>query len=120
MLVLPGSLLVGIYTQKRYAFPESIPRPRFNGALEASVQRRFVLLAAPSTDQPVEITLEEAFSGTTRLLELVYGRRLEVKIPPGVDSGSRVRVAAGEGQRGTIYLVITVKPNHKFQRKGRD
>ena len=74
----------------------------------------------PPIEQPVEITLEEAFNGTTRVLEMLYGRRLEVKIPPGVDSGSRVRVAAGEGQRGTIHLVITVKPNDKFQRKGRD
>ena len=72
------------------------------------------------TEQPVEITLEEAFNGTTRVLELLNGRRLEVKIPPGVDSGSRVSVAAGEGQRGTIHLVITVKPNDKFQRKGDD
>ena len=75
--------------------------------------------AAP-TEQPVEITLEEAFNGTTRLLELLNGRRLEVKIPPGVDSGSRVSVAAGEGQRGSIHLVINVKPNDKFQRKGND
>ena len=75
--------------------------------------------AAP-TEQPVEITLEEAFNGTTRVLELLDGRRLEVKIPPGVDSGSRVSVAAGEGQRGTIHLVITVKPHDKFQRKGND
>ena len=72
------------------------------------------------TEQPVEITLEEAFNGTTRVLELLNGRRLEVKIPPGVDSGSRVSVAAGEGQRGTIHLVITVKPHDKFQRKGND
>jgi len=71
-------------------------------------------------EQPVEITLEEAFNGATRVLELLNGRRLEVKIPPGVDSGSRVSVAAGEGQRGTIYLVITVKPNDNFQRKGKD
>lgn len=74
----------------------------------------------PPTEQPVEIALEEAFHGTTRVLELLYGRRLEVKIPPGVDNGSRVTVAAGEGQRGTIHLVITVKANDKFQRKGRD
>lgn len=76
--------------------------------------------AVPPTEQPVEVTLEEAFNGTTRVLELLYGRRLEVKIPPGVDNGSRVTVAAGEGQRGTIHLVITVKPDEKFQRKGKD
>lgn len=74
----------------------------------------------PPVEQPVEVTLEEAFNGTTRVLELLYGRRLEVKIPPGVDNGSRISVAAGEGQRGTIHLVITVKPNKRFERKGKD
>ena len=66
------------------------------------------------------ITLEEAFQGTTRLLELPQGRRLEVKIPPGVDDGSRVRVAAESGQRGVVYLVVSVQPHAKFQRKGKD
>ena len=74
----------------------------------------------PSTEQPLEVTLEEAFNGATRLLELQDGRRLEVKIPPGVDNGSRVRVAAGEGEEGAIYLVISVRPHPRFQRKGRD
>jgi len=82
-----------------------------------------------NVDQAVEVTLEEAASGTTRML-MVEGdhgdsRRLEVKIPPGVDNGSRVRMA-GEGhagfggQRGDLYLVISVKANPKFERKGDD
>jgi curved DNA-binding protein len=39
----------------------------------------------------VEITLEEAFNGTKRLLQLDGGKRIEASIPPGVDTGSRVR-----------------------------
>jgi len=76
-------------------------------------------------EQPVDITLEEAYSGTNRVLQM-DGRRLEVKIPAGVDTGSRVRIA-GEGQpgigggaRGSIYLSITVLPHPTFQRKGDD
>ncbi len=46
-------------------------------------------------EHEVDITLEEAFRGAPRLLDM-DGRRLEVKIPPGVKTGSRVRVA-GEG-----------------------
>jgi DnaJ-class molecular chaperone len=71
-------------------------------------------------DYPVEITLEEAFQGATRMLELAGGRRLEVKIPAGVENGSRVRIPAGSGRQGDIYLSITMAPNPRFQRQGRD
>ena len=82
-----------------------------------------------NVDHPVEVTLQEAFSGATRTLAVEgdHGdqRRLEVKIPAGVTDGSRVRIA-GEGrasfggQRGDLYLVISVKPDPKFERKGDD
>ena len=82
-----------------------------------------------NVEQAVDVTLEEAFHGTTRTL-IVEGehseqRRLEVKIPPGVDNGSRVRVA-GEGrasfngQRSDLYLVVSVRPHERFERKGDD
>jgi len=104
--------------------------------------------------QPVEITLEEAFSGTSRLLSLkseegcatcrssgriqntlcsvcqgsgVVSRtkRLEVKIPAGVNTGSRVRIAGkgGEGYGGAsgdLHLIVTVKPHPLFERQGDD
>ena len=69
-------------------------------------------------EQPVEISLEEAFSGTKRVLE-VDGRRLEVKIPPGVNNGSKVRVTVGDTQPDRdIQLVISVKTHRRFERKG--
>ena len=68
----------------------------------------------------VSVTLEEAYQGTTRLLELPRERRLEVKIPPGVDDGSRIHVAAETGQRGGFYLVVSVQAHSRFQRQGRD
>jgi len=103
-------------------------------------------------ESPVEVTLEEAYQGTTRTISLQVpepcptcrgsGRiqnlpcstcrgagmtssikRLEVKIPPGVDSGSRVRIA-GKGQpgyggaSGDLYLKISVKPHALFERRG--
>jgi DnaJ-class molecular chaperone len=53
-------------------------------------------------------------------------KRLEVKIPPGVRDGSRVRVA-GKGGRGyggaasgDLYLVVSVKPHAAFKRSGDD
>jgi curved DNA-binding protein len=75
--------------------------------------------------QPVQITLEEAFQGTRRLLEK-NGRRLDIKIPPGVKTGSRIRVA-GEGEpggsrmtAGDLYLKVSVAPHALFQRDGDD
>ena len=76
-------------------------------------------------EQEVEITLEEAYHGTTRLIQ-VTGRRLEVKIPPGVKTGSRVRIAGeggmgiGGGPRGNLYLRVKVLPHPIFERRGDD
>jgi len=73
-----------------------------------------------------EVTLEEAFHGSTRVVTDITGRRLEVKVPPGVTDGSRIKVAgkggpgSGGGSNGDLYLVITVKPHHVFQRKDSD
>ena len=81
-------------------------------------------------EQPVEVTLAEAYRGTTRLLSLTgpdgTARRLEVRIPPGVEDGSVVRLA-GQGLPGTagdpagdLYLIVTVQPDPRFERQGDD
>jgi len=75
--------------------------------------------AAPGYQQQVEISLEDAFNGKT--LELQSdGRRKQVRIPPGVRTGSKVRVA-GSGPNGTdLYLIVQVKDHENFERKGND
>lgn len=70
----------------------------------------------------VELTLEEAFHGGRKAL-YVNGRRLDVKIPAGVATGSRVRVPGGappSDGRGDLYLTVTVRPHALFERKGDD
>ena len=77
-------------------------------------------------EQQVEVSLEEAFRGTTRLLQVSDGRqgagkRLEVRIPPGVDNGSRIRLRSdGAGSEDEIYLVVSVTPHTRFERRGND
>ncbi len=101
------------------------------------------------------VTLEEAFAGTTRVLSIeseepcpacsgagrigqaicyscqgagvvTRPRRIEVKIPAGVDTDSRVRVAgegrpgAGGAPAGDLVLVVSVRPHPRFERKGDD
>jgi curved DNA-binding protein len=89
--------------------------------------RRPSTTPAPAQDYEhhIEVTLEEAFRGGQRMLD-VDGRRLEVKIPVGVRTGSRIRMA-GEGPaaspggaRGDIYLVVNVLPDPRFERRGDD
>jgi len=72
--------------------------------------------------QPVTISLQEAFSGTTRTLQ-VGQRRLEVKIPPGAKTGTRVRVPGGAASaelQADIHLVIEAAPDTRFERKEND
>ena len=71
-------------------------------------------------DVPVEITLEEADRGTTRLVSLPDGRRLEVKIPAGIADGGRVHIGAGSNAGGEFNLLVTVLSHARFERKGDD
>jgi curved DNA-binding protein len=73
----------------------------------------------------VDLTLEEAFHGAERLLE-IDGHRIKAGIPPGVRTGSRVRLAGqaepGQdgGPAGDLYLLIQVLPHASFERDGDD
>jgi DnaJ-class molecular chaperone len=69
-----------------------------------------------------EVTLEEVFAGTTRLLQ-VGDRRYEVKIPVGVVDGQRIRLSgkAGSGPgAGDVYVRVRVLPHATFERQGAD
>ncbi len=72
-------------------------------------------------DYEVDLTLEEAFHGADRSLEM-DGHRIKAGIPAGVHTGSRVRLAGqGEpgqngGPAGDLYLIIRILPNKTFER----
>ncbi len=69
--------------------------------------------------QEVEISFQEAYEGTTRQLQ-TNGRKLQVRIPAGVKTGSKVRVA-GAGPEGLdLYLVVNVTGESRFERDGQD
>ena len=119
----------------------------FGGGRGATATRaRARSQTATAMEQPVEVSLEEAFRGAARSLHVssqgtcprcgglgVIGTgvclecngqgavsrpvRGEVSIPPGVDNGSRVRVSPG-GQ--PVVLVVSVRPHPRFQRRGDD
>ena len=80
-------------------------------------------------EHPFELELEDAIRGSVQRLQLRHdghARTVEVRIPPGVTDGSRVRVAgeggrgAGSGPSGDLYLRVQLKPHPVFDVKGRD
>jgi len=89
------------------------------GATGTASRGRSASRGAPAYQQQVEISLEDAFNGTTLQLQ-TDGKRKRVKIPAGVRTGSKVRVA-GAGPNGTdLYLIVQIKEDERFERKGND
>jgi molecular chaperone DnaJ len=72
------------------------------------------------------VGFREAALGTRRTLRTGTGRNVEVNVPPGVESGARLRVPGqgGEGpaggRAGDLYLDVTVEPDGFLRRSGHD
>ena len=91
------------------------------GGIGDFVGRRSRSAGPARVEAAVDVTLEEAFTGAKRKVTISSrgeDRRIEVSIPPGVDTGSVVRISPGGGQE--LLLTITVAPQKRFDRKGAD
>lgn len=94
-------------------------RTIFGGGMGTASRGGSAARSASAYQQQVEISLEDAFTGTTLQLQ-TDDKRKRVKIPPGVRTGSKVRVT-GAGPNGTdLYLIVQVKEDEHFERKGND
>ena len=97
--------------------------PDMGSSTRGGSARRSGRAQIPSFQQDVTISLTEAFAGTTRRIEIDH-HRIEVKIPPGAKTGTKVRIAktvpTGTGQKGDLYLVIHVADDPRFEVKGND
>jgi curved DNA-binding protein len=74
---------------------------------------------APAYESPVTISLEEAYSGAVRQVESDRQKK-KIRIPPGVKTGSKVRLAGGAPDGNDLYLDVTVADNEQFKREGND
>jgi len=95
------------------------------GARTGRVRRR----AGRDVENEIELSLEDAYNGTTQRLALMHDghrRTVDVRIPAGVVTGSRVRISGegeqgvGGGEAGHLYLRVRLTPHPVFELKGRD
>lgn len=94
-------------------------------------QARTRAIHGEDIESPVAISLEEAYTGAARTVSIEQTnsappKHLELKIPAGVKDSARVRFA-GQGQPGVnggeagdLYLVVSIRPNSNFERRGDD
>ena len=82
-----------------------------------------IATAGQDIEQPVTISLREAYAGATRIVTK-GDRKIKVNIPAGANNGTKVRLA-GEGTPGfsggadgDLYLVVDVTPETGFERQG--
>jgi len=72
----------------------------------------------PSAQATAEVTLAEVTTGAERMVD-VNGRRLHVKIPPGVSDGSKVKLS-GAVDGGDLVINVRVQRDPRFERQGSD
>jgi DnaJ-class molecular chaperone len=103
-------------------FGTSSRRRRRGGGARAREPER-----SRDTESTLSVTLEEAFRGTQKTVTIQRDdgtRTLAVTVPPGVKTGSRLRMKGeGEargGERGDLYLVVDVQAHPVFRREGSD
>jgi curved DNA-binding protein len=93
------------------------------GGFAGGADPGFGQMPGADLEHTVDLTLEEVTNGATRTLRIgegPNGRTVEVKIPPGVREGARVRVA-GEGapgrggRKGDLFLRVHVVPHSRFE-----
>lgn len=89
------------------------------GASGRSAGTRRAVSKPPSAEAVAEITLDEAYHGTTRLVD-IDGKRLEVTIPRGADTGTRIRLTGKGPGGGDLYVVVRQRPDPVFTRRGAD
>jgi DnaJ-class molecular chaperone len=85
--------------------------------------------AGRDIENEIELSLEDAYRGTTQRLALTHDghrRTVDVRIPAGVVTGSRVRISGegepglGGGEAGHLYLRVRLTPHPVFELKDRD
>ncbi len=97
--------------------------PGWDEAFETFTRESDAPRRGPAAEGETTVTLAEVADGTERIVS-VDGRRLQVKIPPGVNDGARIRLSGGAADAGApagdVYIRVRVAPDPRFERRGAD
>ncbi|MCS7018457.1 MAG: DnaJ C-terminal domain-containing protein [Cytophagales bacterium] len=98
----------------------------FFGGNEYASSRRATATRGQDYETEMEISLEDAANGATRILS-VMDKKLRIKIKPGVADGQVLKLTGhgGEssvpgGPKGDLFVKIKIKPHKNIERKGND
>jgi DnaJ-class molecular chaperone len=113
----------GRYTYHFEGDPEELFKSFFSDFARGGEQ-----INVPGQDHlyKMEIDLKDAVTGAEREIMLAGGKRLKVKIPPGIDDGERLRFKGqggqgiGKGRPGDAYVIISIRPSKIFKKSGRN
>ena len=95
----------------------------FGGGYSRSGGRRQTARKGQNYMAEMDMTLEEAYHGGTRILN-VNGKKLRIKTKPGTKDGQKIKLAGkgspglNNGPPGDLYITIRIHPNPDFKRKG--
>ncbi|MFH1195390.1 MAG: DnaJ C-terminal domain-containing protein [bacterium] len=88
-------------------------------------RRKNVVKKGEDLEAETTISLEEAYHGTTRLIQL-NGHTIRMAIKPGIADKQMLRIVGkgksglNGGANGDLYLTIKIAPHPEFHRKGND
>ncbi|RMI17087.1 MAG: J domain-containing protein [Calditrichaeota bacterium] len=77
-------------------------------------------------ESTVTIPFNLAVNGGETIITTRMGKRVKLKIPPGIEEGKKIRLrghgapSPNGGEPGDLYLIVKVTPHPEFERKGAD
>ncbi len=109
-----GDILSGLFGGRGESFEDGFGQPQQRLRKGADLQAELT------------VSFMEMAHGSSRVIEFQGGKKLNVKIPIGIEDGAQLRLngqgqpARGNSPAGDLLLTVHVMPDPHFSRKGND
>jgi len=97
----------------------------FTGQGGRQGRRQTTAFQGQNYQSEIDVTLEEAFQGTIRILQL-HNQKIKITLKPGVTNGQLLRIkgkgapGVNGGKSGDLYLQINMPKHHLYERNADD